>query len=153
MKKNNQITALFVLIPMLIFTLVVTLNTQTSSSYYNEAEYIIYKYFDYQNNKDLDSLSKLLLDKDSIYQFKSKIDNIENISILKIEEESNKSIINAYLRNDATLKSENVKIYKVSYEIKYNKEDTNNKNGSYESWYFLTRENNQSEWLIDIYDI
>lgn len=153
MKKNNQITALFILIPMLIFTLVVTLNSEASSSYYNESEYVIYKYFDYKNNKDLDSLSKLLLDQDSIYQFESKIDNINKVSLLNIKEESNKSIINAYLRTNTNLKSENIKIYKVSYEIKYNEEDVNHKNGTYESWYFLTRENDKAEWLIDIYDI
>ena len=151
LKKNNELLAIFILIPMLIFTLLVTLNTQTSQVN-NGAKDVIYKYFDYKNNKDFDSLSKLFLSQNTQHEIKSSMNNIESISLININEENSKSIMDIYLKNSKGIKSENVKIYSVSYRIQYNK-GLSYKNGIYESWYFLTRRNESSKWLIDIHDV
>ncbi|MGL5346933.1 MAG: DUF4829 domain-containing protein [Peptostreptococcaceae bacterium] len=152
MKKNNQLIALFVFIPMLLFTLFITLMSQKDTTHYDEAKTVICNYFDYRNNKDINSLSSLLVNQDIPNSLESEINDTQKISLISITEEKNDSIKKAYLRNDIQSSTKNVKVFKVSYEIQYKSKELSYKDGIYNSWYFLIRENENSNWLIDIFD-
>lgn len=67
-------------------------------------------------------------------------------------EEHNPMLINDYLETASGKKynANNLKIYRVKYEIKYlNDEISPEKNGIHTKYYFLVRNNSSSEWLID----
>ena len=152
LKRNNQLIALFVFIPMLLFTLFITVMTQKHTTPYDEAKTVIYKYFNYRNSKDMNSLSSILVNKDILNSLESEINETQKISIISVSEEENDSIKKVYLRNDVQSSTKNVKVFKVSYEIQYKSKELSYKDGVYNSWYFLTRENENSNWLIDIFD-
>jgi hypothetical protein len=77
------------------------------------------------------------------------LDNLVSIKIVNINEELNEGIRNYYLRNgrgsiNNTI-SENLKVYKVDYEVKYKHDGIGPQDsGIYEWWYFLIRENENS---------
>jgi len=151
--KNDQIIALLILVPMLIFTFFVTIKSEGFEPV-DDAQQIVHEYFYFKNEKDLSSLTKLLINQDDVTELESQLNYIEKISLIYIKEEKNESILNAYLKYNNYLNKENLKIYKVNYEVSYNNKSSNYKykNGIYESWFFLTRKNTNSKWLIDIYD-
>lgn len=152
MKKNNQQIALLIFIPMLLFTLFITLSNQEKTQSYDEAEKVIYKYFDYRSNKDIKSISNLLVNQDILNSLESEINSTEKISLINISEEKSESIVKAYLRNDKLSNINDVKVFKVSYEVKYKTKELSHKDGVHNSWYFVTRKNEKSNWLIDIFD-
>lgn len=152
MTKNNQTIAIFILIPMLIFTFAVTVKSE-SILILDESKKIIYEYFEYINQKDINALSKLFTNKENIKNIEKEIDDIEQFSLISIAEEDNKSIKKAYLKNDQNLDENNTKIYKVKYKIVYKSNSKlKDKSGIYESWYFLTRKSTSSKWLIDVFE-
>lgn len=77
--------------------------------------------------------------------------HIEKISLTYIKEETNESILKAYIKDNKSIESENLKVYKVNYEVSYNNNSSEDKykDGVYESWFFLNRKNSYSKWSID----
>lgn len=150
MRKNTQKIAFLILIPMLVFTFVTTIHFQSPSNI-DDSKQIIYDYFTYRNNKDLESIKNMLLNPDDISNIESDSKYLEEISLLSVSEENNKSITDAYLKNNDSIYLDNIRIYKIKYRIYYSKDSKlYNKNGTYESWCFLTRQHKYSSWLIDI---
>ncbi|MEF9990624.1 MAG: DUF4829 domain-containing protein [Romboutsia sp.] len=140
---------------MLIFTFIITVNSQTSSTTSNISypQKIIHQYFNYIDLKDTKSIEKLVINKEDVLYIESIIDSIKHISIINVKEEENKSIIKAYLKNNTDMEKENLKVYKVKYKIDYTKESgKQNKSGFYENWYFIV-EKSPSIWMIDIGEI
>lgn len=85
---------------------------------------------------------------------KRELDNLDSIKIVNI----NEGIRNDYLRNGRgsinNTTSENLKVYKVDYEVKYKRDGIEpHVSGTYEWWYFLIRENENSPWLIDDFGV
>lgn len=137
---------------MLIFTFLITIKSEGFEPI-NDGKQTINNYFKSKNEKDFLSLSKLLTSGYDISQLKLQLEYIDKFSLLYINEETNKSIINAYLKYN-NVKEENLKVYKLNYKILYtNYAPDKYKSGVYESWFFLIRRNSHSKWLIDICDI
>jgi hypothetical protein len=151
--KTNQAIAFLILMPMLIFTFFITIKCEGFEPM-EDGEQIIREYFYLKNEKELSHLSKLLENKDDISELELQMKHIEKISLTYIKEETNESILKAYLKDNKSIANRNLKVYKVNYEVSYNNTSEDKyKNGVYESWFFLNRKNSYSKWFIDICDI
>jgi len=144
--KNNQKIAIIILIPMILFTFIITVK---ANSYTVNPVDTIYDYYEFKEKKDITSIKSLLYNKDSLDYIKNQLPYINKINILSAKEYNNQSLINMYLKHN-DINPSNVKLYKVIYSATYINED-NYKNGTYESWYFLIQQEDSS-WLIDVYD-
>lgn len=138
---------------MLIFTFCVTVKSEGFGSI-EDAEQVVREYFLLKNEKNIDKLSNLLVTNDSLSSIEEQLKYLDKTSLIYIKEETNESILNAYLKNNELINPQNLKVYKVNYEVSYNDSSPiRYKNGMYESWFFVIRKNNNSKWLIDINDI
>ena len=151
MSKNYQWLAILILIPMLLFTFIVTVKTQ---SYSNNPTKIIYNYYNFKNQKDLNSISDLLYNQDELSKIELQLSSLDEINILSVKEDNNSSILNLYYRSNKNLDDiHEVKVYKVIYNATYDNQSQNiYKDGKYETWCFLIKENNSNEWLLDVCD-
>lgn len=148
MPKNCQQISIMILIPMLIFTFIVTVK---SNSYTNNPEQIIYEYYEYKNDKDIHSISKLLYKQQEIIKIENQLSSLDEINIISVKEDKDFDIIDLYLKLNTDIEDESEVIaYKVRYSVVYNSEE--HKDGEYESLIFLVKDNNSSEWLLDPYD-
>ena len=100
--------------------------TQKSTTPYDEAKTVICKYFDYRNNKDMNSLSSLSVNQDILNSLEFEINETQKISLISNDVQSSTN-------------TKNVKVFKVSYKVQYKSKELNYKDGIYNSWYFLTR--------------
>lgn len=148
MPKNCQRISIMILIPMLIFTFIVTVK---SNSYTNNPEEIIYEYYEYKNDKDIHSISKLLYKQQEIIKIENQLSSLDEINILSVKEDKDFDIIDLYLKLNTDIEDgSEVMAYKVRYSVVYNSGE--HKDGEYESLIFLVKDNNSSEWLLDPYD-
>ncbi|MDU2199189.1 MAG: DUF4829 domain-containing protein [Peptostreptococcaceae bacterium] len=148
MPKNCQRISIMILIPMLIFTFIVTVK---SNSYTNNPEEIIYEYYEYKNDKDIHSISKLLYKQQEIIKIENQLSSLDEINILSVKEDKDFDIIDLYLKLNTDIEDgSEVMAYKVRYSVVYNSEEY--KDGEYEALIFLVKDNNSSEWLLDPYD-
>ncbi len=148
MPKNCQRISIMILIPMLIFTFIVTVK---SNSYTNNPEEIIYEYYEYKNDKDIHSISKLLYKQQEIIKIENQLSSLDEINILRVKEDKDFDIIDLYLKLNTDIEDgSEVMAYKVRYSVVYNSEEY--KDGEYEALIFLVKDNNSSEWLLDPYD-
>lgn len=148
MPKNCQRISIMILIPMLIFTFIVTVK---SNSYTNNPEEIIYEYYEYKNDKDIHSISKLLYKQQEIIKIENQLSSLDEINILSVKEDKDFDIIDLYLKLNTDIgDGSEVMAYKVRYSVVYNSEEY--KDGEYEALIFLVKDNNSSEWLLDPYD-
>lgn len=147
MPKNCQRISIMILIPMLIFTFIVTVK---SNSYTNNPEEIIYEYYEYKNDKDIHSISKLLYKQQEIIKIENQLSSLDEINILSVKEDKDFDIIDLYLKLNTDIEDgSEVMAYKVRYSVVYNSEEY--KDGEYEALIFLVKDNNSSEWLLDPY--
>lgn len=149
--KRKEHIALMIFVPMLVFTFIVTVNSKSYSYNSDNAEKIIYKYYDYKNQKDINSISKLLYNKDELDKIKLKVANIDEINVLSVKEVKNDSLLNLYSKLNNQIQYNDIKIYKVIYSISYKSEETY-KNGKYETWCFLVKDHDSNNWKLDVYD-
>lgn len=138
---------------MLIFTFCVTVKSEGFGPI-EDAEQVVREYFLLKNEKNVDKLSSLLVTNNSLSSIEEQLKYLDKTSLIYIKEETNESILNAYLKHNELINPQNLKVYKVNYEVSYNDSSPiRYKNGMYESWFFVVRKNNNSKWLIDINDI
>lgn len=142
--KNNQKFSILILIPMLIISFILTFK---SYSIDNSAKVTIYNYIECINKNDLNSISKLV-SKDNILDLKLQIDNIKNIHLIKIEEETDMNLINDYLK-DSSLQDKDLKIFKINYSVNYENETYSK---TYETLCSLIA-NQSGKWLINDFNI
>lgn len=137
---------------MLIFTFLVTIKSN-GIELNDESQKTIHEFFNAMNEKDISNISKLLSNNEEINNLKIKLNYLEKISLKSISQEYSESLLKPYIKNN-NIKRENIKIYKVKYYNKYVEKVPNDKfiNGIHESWFYLTRENINSKWLIDSFD-
>lgn len=149
MRKNTQTIACYILIPMLVFTFVITVYSAKLNV--NDApKNTIYQYFNYRNDKDIKNLEELLVNKEDLSFIESENEYLKSIRLISVTEEKNDSIKKAYIKNNPTVKGKDTKIYKVKYEIHYDsKSKLYLKSGTYDCWYFLVN-TYKDKWLIDI---
>lgn len=146
-------------ISLFVVTLIILIGCSTKTddkinSDNNSPQVVVENYFKYYNEKNKDGVISTLTGWHDAPNVVWDFDNLESIRILNIEEEKNEDILNGYLMdgrgsvNGAS--KENVKIYKVNYEVKYKTDGVGPQaSGTYEWWYFLIREDENSPWLID----
>jgi len=129
-------------------------NSSTQDSLNDDSKSVVENHFIYENEKNKDKLLTTLTNHYKQGNTDWGFDNLDSIKIVNINEELNEGIRDSYLRdgrgsiNNTT--PENLKVYKVDYEIKYKRDGIGPQDsGTYEWWYFLIREDENSPWLID----
>lgn len=153
MTNRYQTIALIILVPMLIFTFIITVKSESPSKS-NSSQQTIYKYFEYRNDKNLESLSKILNNKKDISTITLDSMYLEKISLLSLVKTSNKEITKVYIKNNKISSEKDIMIYNVKYEILY--KDNNklkDRNGTHQCMFILIKGKNDDEWLIDIAEI
>ena len=115
--KNNQKFSILILIPMLIISFILTFKSESID---NNAKVTIYNYIECINKKDLNSISKLV-SKDNITDLKLQTDNIKNIYLIKVEEETDMSLVSDYIK-DNSLQDKDLKFFKINYSVNYENE-------------------------------
>ena len=114
------------------------------------AEQVIKDYFRWYNFKDKNQLNRLLNEDRAniVWDF----DNLEYMRLISVNEEADPKVKRLYITNGRgkQYKSENIKVFKVVYEIKYI-DDTKaaQSSGTIHWWYFLIKKDDKSPWLID----
>ncbi len=149
MRKNSEKIALIILIPMLIFTLLITLSSKTQDSE-NTPKQTIQTFFNLKSQKDIEGVSALLADTSNLDSITDAINSIESINLLHIQEEKDKIIRSTYLKYNTSVTTENLKIYKVKYDVKYKITNDSHKNGIYYTWLFLISNDENNNWVIDL---
>nr|WP_317332786.1 DUF4829 domain-containing protein [uncultured Romboutsia sp.] len=132
---------------MLILSFILTFKSESID---NNAKVTIYNYIECINKKDLNSISKLVSKDniDNISDLKLQIDNIKNIHLIKIEEETDINLVSDYLK-DNSLQDKNFKIFKVNYSVNYENEIDSK---TYESLCSLITDKS-GKWLINDFNI
>lgn len=122
----------------------------------NSPESVIKDYITYMDTQDINKLNSC-----RTYNYRlsneglETIKNIESMKLLDIEIINDESVYNTYMYNGNgalyhDLSRNDIKIYKVKYDIKYkddNKAVTDS--GEYIKRYFLIKENSSRKWKID----
>lgn len=142
--KNNQKFSILILIPMLIISFILTFKSESID---NNAKVTIYNYIECINKKDLNSISKLV-SKDNITDLKLQTDNIKNIYLIKVEEETDMSLVSDYIK-DNSLQDKDLKFFKINYSVNYENE-TDSK--TYETLCSLISDQ-YGRWLINDFNI
>lgn len=120
----------------------------------DSAKTVVENYFKYKNEKNKDNLLTTLTERFNAPNVVWGFENLDSTKIISIEEEKNEKIKEGYLNNgmgkiNGTTEN-NLKIYKVRYEVKYKKDGVGPQDSRiYDWWYFLIRKDENSPWLID----
>ncbi|OAA88570.1 DUF4829 domain-containing protein [Clostridium ljungdahlii] len=115
---------------------------------------VVENYFKYLNEKNKKALFTTITEWQKAPNVEWGFDVREYIKLISVNEETNPVFKEGYLSNGRGsingVKKENVKVYKVDYDVKY-KEDaiTAEDNGKNTSWFFVVRKDKNSPWLID----
>lgn len=142
---------------------IITLTILVGCSFNNEntkeysPEEVIENHFEYYNDKNEEKLLSTLTEWYHEPNMEWDFSNLESIKLLNFEEEQDEKQLNTYLTNGRGsingVSKENVKVFKVKYEVKYKVDGKDGggpmDSGIYEQWYFVIRENEKSPWLID----
>jgi hypothetical protein len=124
----------------LLVVLLTSCSLQTSTDNSNiSAEQVVKDHFKWRNEKNLAKLEETLTEKRKGIQW--NLDNLEYVKLLEIIEVTN-SITNPKPK-------ENTKVFKVKYEIKFKEEKGPQNSGTYEWYYFVVKEQQNSPWLVD----
>lgn len=126
-----------------------TINTEDDSP-----KKVIENYFKYKNEKNKDKLLTTLTDKYNSPNVFWGFENLDSTKIISVEEEKDEKLKESYLVNGSGrvngATKNNIKIYKVKYDVKYKKDGVGPQDsGTYDWWFFLIREDENSQWLID----
>ncbi|OBR94240.1 MULTISPECIES: DUF4829 domain-containing protein [Clostridium] len=153
---------LVILSLFIILTGCSTTKTQQTSSQKQASEsqrllqpkQVVESYFKYLNEKNKKALFTTITEWQKAPNVEWGFDIREYIKLISVNEETNPVFKEGYLSNGRGsingVKKENVKVYKVDYDVKY-KEDaiTAEDNGKNTSWFFVVRKDKNSPWLID----
>ncbi|RDY23211.1 DUF4829 domain-containing protein [Romboutsia maritimum] len=155
MSKKQKICILSLAIIVFVGGLFIKQKKQTD--WENNPEKVIENYFKFQNNHDIDKLSDCYLKQpyNGSYKLsKEELNNIENTKVIKIEllknENTYKGDLDIYnqLNPNNLIEKEDIKIYSVSYYIRF-KDDSNTpiKNGEDQVFFTIVKDKN-SDWKI-----
>ena len=124
----------------------------------DSAQAVVEKYFQYKNEKNKDKLLTTLTERYNAPNVIWGFENLESIKILNIEEEKSQKVRKLYFDNGRGrvngIRDNNLKIYKVKYEVKYKKDGIGPQDsGTYDYWYYVIRKDENSSWLIDDFGV
>lgn len=115
---------------------------------------IIEYHFRAMNEKNSENYLKTLSERQKNNQNKVKLDSIENVEVISIDEEPDSKFKEGYLNNgggrDTGLTEDNVKVYKVKFDVKYKEgANTAQDSGTDIQWFYVIKENGSTQWVID----
>lgn len=120
----------------------------------SQPKQVVENYYKYSNDKNKKALLTTLTEWHNAPNVDLGLDNLDFIKTISISEDTNQSQKEAYIKygrgtlTGATEK--NVAIVKVTYLVKYKKENSGPQNsGIYTTWFTLIRKDKNSQWLID----
>lgn len=121
------------------------------------AQTVVENYFKFNNEKNKDKILTTLTEHHDAPNVVWGFDELDSIKILNIEEEKDNKYAKGYLLNGRGsingTTDDNLKVYKVKYEVKYKNEVGAQESGTYDWWYFLIRKDSSSPWLIDDFGV
>lgn len=147
---------------LVIFSLLIILNgctietskTNNISTSLSDPKKVVENYYKYKNEKNKEGLLKTITKGYQSHNSSLGLDVIEYIKLININEETDTTFRKGYLGNSGKVhgidKEENVKVYRVEYDIKY-KEGAivAEESGKHTWWLFVVRKDKDSAWLID----
>lgn len=155
MKGNLKFNILLIIITVIIVVGGLTVfNSMEVDSKAHSAQRVVENFFQYKNEKNKDKLLITLTEHWNAPNVIWGFENLDSIKIINIEEEKNEKVKKVYLSNgrgsiNGTTEN-NLKVYKVIYEVKYKNDGVGPEDsGTYDSWYFVIRKDENSPWLID----
>ncbi len=154
--KNNILKVLLILV---ISSLALMGCSEEEKSHKHPAQEVVEKHFQYKKEKNINKfISTHSETMEDIYKNQGvyKWDTLKDIKLLSIDEEKDENYKKGYLTNGRGsingTTAENLKVYKVEYEIKFNAPGPQ-ESGRYTWWYYVIRKDTDSPWLIDDYGI
>lgn len=130
-----------------------TLKTKNAATNSTEPKQVVENYYKYKNEKNKQGMLKTLTEGHDRPNVVWGFESLEYIRIVNINEETDPTFKKGYLSNKGSInrvKEENVKVYKVEYEVKYKQGAVvAEENGKHIWWYYLIRKDKDSPWLID----
>ncbi|WP_238881704.1 DUF4829 domain-containing protein [Clostridium sp. YIM B02551] len=153
MKKRVFAIALFLVIVIGGYYVVQGL-TSNSNKKSLDPKQVVENYFKYRNEKNKKEILKTLTKWHDAPNTVWNFENLYSIKIEDIKEENSENVRKGYLQNGRgsvnNTTENNLKVYKVKYEVKYLKDGVGPQDsGVYDWWFFVIRENENSPWLID----
>lgn len=126
--------------------------TSTPQEKSNSSKATVENYFKYYNEKNKEKLLTTLAAHWASPNIVWGFENLDSMKLLDIKEDTSR--IDDYLEHgNGTINNttkENLKVYKVKYDVKYKDDNIGPQpSGTYEWWYYLTRKDKNSPWLID----
>lgn len=117
---------------------------------------VVENYFKYYNEKSKTGVLSTLTKWHNTPNMKFGFDSLKSINIIDITDDSTPKQKEAYMKYGRGsingVKEENVKIYKVTYDVKLKNENYGPENsGKHTKWFIIIRTNKNSPWLIDDY--
>lgn len=114
------------------------------------AEDIVKNHFKYINEKDADKIEKTITQakKGVTWEF----EKLKYFKLINIEEDKSDIMKDAYMSNGrgSAIKPFQVKVFKVNFEVNYKDGGGSGfGNGRYTWYYFVIKEKEGSDWLID----
>ncbi|MFT5875781.1 MAG: hypothetical protein ACI8WT_004778 [Clostridium sp.] len=120
---------------------------------------VVEEFFKYYNQKNLEGMNTLTIEKFHSSESSWEFDNLEYIKIINIIYDTNKTNKEVYLRqmkkgqiidmDKKKLELENVSIFNVDFEVKYKKEGVGPSDSGRDKYsYTLIRKDKNSPWLI-----
>lgn len=153
-KKNLKFYIHIIIIASIMLVGCSNENNRKIDSKGDSAQTVVENYFQYNNEKNKDKLLTTLTEHWSAPNVVWGFENLDSIKIINIEEEKDEKIKKGYLSNGRGsingTSENNLKVYKVMYDVKYKKDGVGPQDsGIYDWWYFVIRKDENSPWLID----
>ncbi|HBL05457.1 MULTISPECIES: DUF4829 domain-containing protein [unclassified Clostridium] len=154
MKRNISFNVMLIIITLILLVGCSSESNRSIDTKGDSAQTVVENYFKYENEKNKDKLLTTLTEHFNAPNVVWGFDNLDSTKIISIEEEMNEKVKEGYLHNgrgstNGTTEN-NLKVYKVKYEVKYKNDGASPQNsGIYDWWYFVIRKDENSPWLID----
>lgn len=135
---------------VIILTLAGCTNASEQAASGLTAEDVIKNHFKYINEKDTDKLEKTVTQAKKGVEW--EFERLTYFKLISIEEDKSDTMKNAYLSNGSgsVIKPFQVKVFKVDFEVNYRGGfGSGFSNGNYTWYYFVVKEKEGSDWLID----
>lgn len=115
---------------------------------YNESRTVVENYFKYWDEKNREMILTTLTKWHNSPKVGFSFDNIENVKLLNVEEVKDHPLKSKYISKG--VKDENITVLKVKFRVEVKKGNKGPwESREYNHWFFLIRENDNSNWLID----
>lgn len=126
----------------------------SSNTNLSDPKQVVENYYKYENEKNKEGMLSTLTKDYGKSNLESLFKKLDYIKVTNISEETNSQVKEGYLSagkgKTNGVKAENVKVYKVFYDVKYKEgAQTAEESGKNQCWMYVIRKDNNSPWLID----